>query len=62
MSCLFKVFSKEKEMYFDNIKVIVSEIDGIVTEHLSGIGEMGITMFKQYYIKDFDAINQIKSN
>lgn len=49
-------------MYFKNIKIIVSEIDGIVTEHLSGIGEMNVTMFKQYYMKDFDAVNQIKSN
>jgi len=49
-------------MYFKNVKIIVSEIDGIVTEHLSGIGEMDTIMFKQYYMKDFDAINQIKSN
>lgn len=49
-------------MNFENIKIIVSEIDGIVTEHLSGVGEMNVTMFKQYYMKDFDAINQIKSN
>lgn len=48
-------------MDFKNLKIVVSEIDGIVTEHLSGIGEMGITMFKQYYMKDFEAINQIKS-
>jgi 3-deoxy-D-manno-octulosonate 8-phosphate phosphatase (KDO 8-P phosphatase) len=46
----------------NKIKIIVSEIDGIVTEHLFGIGEMNITMFKQYYMKDFEAINQIKSN
>ena len=49
-------------MYFKDVKIVVSEIDGIVTEHLSSIGEMNITMFKQYYMKDFDAINQIKSN
>lgn len=49
-------------MYFKNVKIIVSEMDGIVTEHLSGVGEMGVIMFKQYYMKDFDAINQIKSN
>lgn len=49
-------------MNFENMKIIVSEIDGIVTEHLSGIGEMDTVMFKQYYMKDFDAINQLKSN
>lgn len=49
-------------MDFENIKIVVSEIDGIVTEHLSGIGEMDTVMFKQYYMKDFEAINQIKPN
>ena len=47
-------------MDFSNIKFVLSEMDGIITEHLSGIGEMGITMFKQYYMKDFEAINLIK--
>ena len=49
-------------MNFENIKIVVSEVDGIITEHLSGMGELNVTMFKQYYMKDFDAINQIKSN
>jgi 3-deoxy-D-manno-octulosonate 8-phosphate phosphatase (KDO 8-P phosphatase) len=47
-------------MNLSKIKLIVSEIDGIVTEHTSAIGEAGITMFKHYYMKDFEAINQIK--
>jgi YrbI family 3-deoxy-D-manno-octulosonate 8-phosphate phosphatase len=47
-------------MNFKEIKIIISEVDGIVTEGLSGIGEMNITMFKQFYTKDFEAINQIK--
>ena len=49
-------------MYFKNVKLVVSAMDGVVTEHLSSIGEMNIVMFKQYYMKDFDAINKIKSN
>jgi len=49
-------------MDLSNIKAVISEIDGIVTEHLSGIGEMNITMFKQFYMKDFEAINLIKKN
>lgn len=49
-------------MDLSNIKMVVSEVDGIVTEHLSGMGEMGITMFKQFYMKDFEAINLIKQN
>ena len=47
---------------FKGIKLIVSEMDGVVTEHLAGIGEMNITMFKQFYMKDFEAINLIKKN
>ena len=49
-------------MDLSKIKFVISEIDGIVTEHLSGIGEMGVTMFKQYYMKDFEAINLIKKD
>jgi 3-deoxy-D-manno-octulosonate 8-phosphate phosphatase (KDO 8-P phosphatase) len=43
-----------------NIKFVVSEVDGVITEHLAGIGEMGITLFKQFCGKDFEAINLIK--
>lgn len=42
------------------IKIIVSELDGIVTEHLSAIDPMGFTVFKQYYMKDFEAVNELK--
>lgn len=45
-----------------NIKLVVSEVDGVVTEHLSNIGEMGVVMSKQYCMKDFEAINLIKKN
>jgi 3-deoxy-D-manno-octulosonate 8-phosphate phosphatase (KDO 8-P phosphatase) len=47
-------------MKFNDIKLVISEVDGIVTEGLSGIGEMNITMFKQFYTKDFEAVNKIK--
>ncbi len=47
-------------MVFSKIKFVLSEIDGVITEHMSAIGEMGITLFKTYYMKDFDAINLIK--
>ena len=49
-------------MEFDNIKFVVSEIDGIITEHLVALGEMNTVMFKQFYMKDFEAINLIKKN
>ena len=45
-----------------DIKLIISEVDGIITDGLSGMGEMDITMFKQFYIKDFEAINRIKKH
>lgn len=42
------------------IKLIVSEIDGVVTEDLSAMDTMGYVIFKQYYMKDFAAINELK--
>ena len=44
----------------EKLKVIVSEIDGIITEHLSPIDEMGNVLFKQYYMKDFEAVYELK--
>jgi 3-deoxy-D-manno-octulosonate 8-phosphate phosphatase (KDO 8-P phosphatase) len=48
------------DMDLSNTKLIISEIDGIITDGFSGIGEMDITMFKHFYIKDFEAINMMK--
>lgn len=47
-------------MELDKVKVVISEVDGIITEGLVGLGEMDLTMFKQFYMKDFEAINLIK--
>jgi len=49
-------------MDFGDIKLVVSEIDGIITEHLVGFGEMGTVLFKQFCLKDFEAINLVKKN
>ena len=49
-------------MDLDKIKLVISEIDGVITEGLVGFGEMNIPMFKQFYVKDFEAINLIKKN
>lgn len=49
-------------MNFDDIKLVVSEVDGIITEHLVAFGEMNTVMFKQFYMKDFEAINLIKKD
>lgn len=50
------------QMNFKDIKIIISEVDGVITEGLSGIGEMNITMFKQFHMSDFEAINLIKKD
>lgn len=47
-------------MSFENVKIVISEIDGVVTEHLTAFGELNTVMFKQFYTKDFEAINLIK--
>lgn len=49
-------------MDLNSIKLVISEVDGIITEGLVGFGEMNIPMFKQFYVKDFEAINIIKKN
>lgn len=49
-------------MDFSSIKLIVSEVDGIITEHLVAFGELNTIMFKQFYMKDFEAINLIKKD
>jgi len=43
-----------------NIKLIISEMDGIITEGLITSDELGNTLFKEYCFKDFEAINEIK--
>jgi len=48
------------EEWCSKIKVIVSEIDGIITEDLLYIDELGNVPFKGFYRKDFDAINELK--
>ena len=45
----------------DNIKLIVSEVDGVLTDGKVPIDELGNTNFKLFYQPDFEAINLIKS-
>lgn len=42
------------------IKIIVSEIDGIVTDHKVYIDELGNVPFKSYHMGDFEIINELK--
>lgn len=43
-----------------DIKVVVSEIDGILTNGRMPTDELGTILFKEYYYKDLEAINEIK--
>ena len=47
-------------MGLNKIKLIVSEVDGVLTNGCVFKDEMCNTVFKQYNIKDFEAINEIK--
>ena len=47
-------------MDLKNIEIIVSEIDGIITDGCDAIDYMNNTLFKKYCIRDFEAINELK--
>jgi len=43
-----------------DIKLIVSEMDGIMTDGTYAEDEMGHVLYKRFNVKDFSAINEIK--
>lgn len=45
----------------NKIKLVVSEIDGIITVGNQPIDELGNTPFKNFYMPDFEAVNKIKA-
>jgi 3-deoxy-D-manno-octulosonate 8-phosphate phosphatase KdsC-like HAD superfamily phosphatase len=45
-----------------SIKLVVSEIDGVITDGTQTEDEMGHVLYKGYQSKDFSAINEIKKN
>jgi len=47
-------------MDFSNIDIIVSEIDGILTDGFKPIDNMNLCLFKNYCVQDFEAINKLK--
>jgi len=47
-------------MSFEEIKLIVSEIDGVITDGRSAEDEIGNVLYKQFNLKDFVAINELK--
>ncbi len=48
-------------MDLKNITIIVSEIDGIITNGSASTDSINNTLFKNYCMRDFEAINKIKS-
>jgi 3-deoxy-D-manno-octulosonate 8-phosphate phosphatase (KDO 8-P phosphatase) len=45
-----------------NKKIIISEIDGVITNGERPEDEMGHVLYKTYQSKDFSAINELKKN
>ena len=52
----------EEELFGKNAKLIVSEIDGIITDGRYAEDEIGNIIYKVYNSKDFDAINELKKH
>ena len=46
----------------ENIKLIVSEVDGVVTDGKVPIDELGNVPFKNFNMEDFEAINELKKS
>lgn len=44
----------------NDIKLIVSEVDGVLTSGISSLDELSNTLFKNFYMPDFEAINKLK--
>jgi len=47
-------------MDFDNIEIIVSEIDGIITDGFDATDYMDTVIFKSFRTMDFEYINELK--
>ena len=47
-------------MDFSNIKLIISGVDGIVTDGVALMGEANIPIGKYFCLADFEAINRLK--
>ena len=46
----------------ENIKLIVSEIDGVITDGTVPIDELGNIPYKNFNLEDFEAINELKKS
>ena len=43
-----------------DVKLIISEIDGVITDGMSAEDEMGHVLYKHFNLRDFAAINELK--
>ena len=50
------------EEQLSKLKVIISEVDGILNSGEHPIDELGNTPFKLFNFKDFEAINELKKH
>ena len=50
------------EEYLPKVKIIISEVDGVLTDGAIPIDELGNVSHKYFYHKDFEAINLIKKH
>ena len=48
--------------YFTKLKIIISEVDGVLTNGVAPVDEIGNVTFKNFYHKDFEAINLLKAH
>lgn len=48
------------ETPLNEIKIIISEVDGVITNGLNPVDELGNIPFKNFCHKDFEAINELK--
>ena len=44
------------------VKLIVSEVDGVITDGLSAVDNMNNTLFKMFYARDFEAVNVLRKH
>lgn len=44
------------------VKVIVSEVDGVLTEGIVPLDNLNNTLFKFYFLRDFEAVNLLKKH
>lgn len=50
------------EEFRKDVKLIVSEVDGVITDGMRAEDEMGHVLYKHYNVRDFEALNELKKD